>query len=296
MQSNLLLNNKVILVLSPQSWGKMMLAKHHYALELAKAGNQVYFLNPPNNDHWSVKKVSDRIRIRISSENSNLSIIDQELYFPYIFKFHARSLYNFLVKRQIRNILDSIGRSVDILWSFDLGNLFPIKYFPKKIYKIFHPVDEPGDQYAVDAAAGADILFSVTTEILNKYASYNIPSFFINHGLANDFISVQPAPFLKGNKIQVGMSGNLLRQDLDRETLLQIIEENPELAFNFYGSYVVEDSNIGAGTDLKTKSFIEALSSFHQVKLHGVLRTSELAKQLNDMDILLICYDINKDQ
>ena len=273
-----------------------MLAKHHYALELAKAGNQVFFLNPPDNNHWGFKKASDRIRIRVSAENPNLSIIDQELYFPYMLKFHARKMYNQLIKKQIRDILKTIGRRVDILWSFDLGNLFPIKYFPKEIYKIFHPVDEPGDQHAIVAASGASILFSVTNEIRDKYGAHHIPSFFINHGLADEFISEPRVPFVMGKLIQVGISGNLLRQDLDRGILLEIIEENPGLVFNFYGSYIVSDSNIGAGTDAETESFIEKLKSFRQVILHGVLKTRDLARQLNGMDIFLICYDIEKDQ
>jgi hypothetical protein len=296
IQSNPFLRNKVILVVSPQSWGKMMLAKHHYALELAKAGNSVYFLNPPDNFHWNLKGASKRISIKVSQESPNLSIVDQVLYFPYIFKYHARPLYNFLIRKQIRDILNVIGRPVDILWSFDLGNLFPIKHFPNNIYKIFHPVDEPGDRHAINAASGGYILFSVSREIIDQYASYRIPSYFINHGLAEEFISERPVSSFQGKNINVGMSGNLLRQDLDRHTLLQIVEENPELNFHFYGSHKIIDSNIGAGTDRETKSFIEKLSAFQQVKLHGVLKTAELAEHLNSMDILLICYDIEKDQ
>ena len=243
-----------------------------------------------------MRKASKRIRIEVSKENANLSIIDQELYFPYIFKFHARRVYYFLIKKHIRDLLKIIGHPVDILWSFDLGNLFPIRYFPEGIYKIFHPVDEPGDQHAIEAASGADILFSVTREILDKYASFHIPSFFVNHGLADEFIIEQPVSNLVERTLNAGMSGNLLRHDLDRETLIQIIEENPNVSFNFYGSYLPADSNIGAGTDIETWSFIEKLKSYRQVRLHGVLKTGELAKELHRMDILLICYDIKKDQ
>ena len=38
---------KKILLISPQAWGKMFVAKHHYAVELSRSGNEVYFLNPP---------------------------------------------------------------------------------------------------------------------------------------------------------------------------------------------------------------------------------------------------------
>ncbi len=272
-----------------------MLAKHHYALELAKAGNKVYFLNPPDNDNWSVKSSGKRIRVRASGVNPGLFLIDQELYFPFSLKFHARPVYNIFIKKQIKHILKAVGVPVDIVWSFDIGNLFPIKYFPDKIYKIFHPVDEPADRDSFEAATGADALFSVTQEILKKYRSLRIPSYFINHGVAEEFLSVQPAPFLSGGKIHVGMSGNLLRRDIDRKILLQILEENPGLVFHFYGTYIINDPNFG-GHDPETGLFIEKLKTYRQVILHGVLKTADLARELNNMDIFLICYDIEKDQ
>src|SRR5579862_3671957 len=97
------LAGKTILVISPQAWGDMLISKHHYALELARRGNQVYFLNPPDNDHWNLKGPDKRIQIRVSKVNPNLYLVDQLLYFPYLLKYHARGLYNLLIKRQIRN-------------------------------------------------------------------------------------------------------------------------------------------------------------------------------------------------
>jgi len=40
---NFELRNKTIIILSPEKWGKMMLSKHHYAIELAGMGNIVFF-------------------------------------------------------------------------------------------------------------------------------------------------------------------------------------------------------------------------------------------------------------
>jgi hypothetical protein len=290
-----LLKNKAILIISPQSWDKMMLAKHHYALELAKAGNRVFFLNPPDNINWSMKRAGKRIRVRASGVNPGLMLIDQQLYFPFSLKFHARPVYNFFIKKHILDILKVIGTPIDIVWSFDIGNLFPIKYFPDNIYKIFHPVDEPADPDAFEAATGAAALFSVTQEILNKYQRYHIPSYFINHGVADEFLSIQPVPYLNGGKIHVGMSGNLLRRDIDRKVLIRILEENPDLVFHFYGTYLINDPNFG-GHDPETGLFIEKLKGYGHVILHGVLKTADLARELNSMDIFLICYDIEKDQ
>ena len=49
------LKGKTILILSPQSWGKMFVSKHHYAIGLAKKGAVVYFLNPPDQENHQPK-------------------------------------------------------------------------------------------------------------------------------------------------------------------------------------------------------------------------------------------------
>jgi hypothetical protein len=290
------LTGKTILVISPQAWGDMLISKHHYALELARRGNQVYFLNPPDNDHWNLKSPDKRIQVHISKVNPNLYLVDQVLYFPYLLKFHARGIYNLLIKKQIRDVLRQIGKPVDILWSFDLGNLFPLAYFKNDIYKVFQPVDEPGDGQAILAAKGANIIFSVTREILDKYKNYNVRRFFINHGLADEFTEFREDNELKPVRIQAGMSGNLLRTDLDRSIVLKIVDENPEVDFHFFGSYKADESNISGKSDTDTEVFLEKLQTYSYVNLHGVLKTRELAIYLNRMDILIICYDINKDQ
>ena len=288
------LTNKVILILTPQAWGNMLLAKHHYAIELAKQGNEVYFLNPPDNHNWSLS--GERIQIKAFPGQSNLFIIDQQLYFPYNFKFYSRKLYNILIKKQIRDILHLISKPVDLIWSFDLGNLFPLSFFDKKLFKIFHPVDEPVNRDALLAANGGDILFSVTREIIDQYKGFGIPSFFINHGLAEEFYLKNAEQKNLNQQLNVGLSGNFLRLDMDRKILLQIIESNPEALFHFYGIHSFGDSNIGAAKDTETKLFISYLQGLKNVKLHGVLKTTDLALAINQMDALLICYDIPLDQ
>lgn len=291
------LTNKVILIVSPQSWGNMFISKHHYAIALAKRGNEVYFLNPPDNDKWGIQSKSKRIKIEKSGLNTNFSLIRHQLYFPYILKFHAKPLYDFLMRKQVKDILSVINKPVDIIWSFDLGNLYPLHLFNKQSYKIFHPVDEPSDKLSIQAAEGADIVFSVTREILEKYKHLPVPRHFVNHGLAEEFLMPGPSIVeMAGRPIQVGLSGNLLRIDLDRNILLQIVRENPAVQFNFYGSYTLAQSNIGGGEDKATISFISSLQSFSNVILHGTLPALALAKALQQMDALLICYDIKRDQ
>jgi glycosyltransferase involved in cell wall biosynthesis len=225
----------------------------------------------------------------------NLLLIYQNLYFPYSLKFHLRSVYNLLIRKQIRDILRVIGKPPDLIWSFDLGNSFPLRLFSAPVFKVFHPVDEPGDRYALQSCETADLLLSVTHEIIGKYASYGIPSFFINHGLADEFLERRDYSG-NSNQLQVGISGNFLRPDLDRKTLLEIAALNPDILFNFYGSFAASHSNIGAADDEPAIRFIRDLQELKNVKFHGVLKTEALSAALNRMDILLICYDMDLDQ
>ena len=158
------LKSKSILLISPQAWGKMFVSKHHYAIELAKKGNTVYFLNPPEP---STRK--EKITIEASDVQPGLFIIHHKLSFPYNIKFHFITLFHALMKGHIKRILKKIGTPIDIVWSFDLGNLYPFQFFPASAFKIFHPVDEPLNETAMQSGKGAQIIFSVTREILEKY-------------------------------------------------------------------------------------------------------------------------------
>ncbi len=122
------------------------------------------------------------------------------------------------------------------------------------------------------------------------------PPYFINHGVSDEFLHGSLYPVSADDHIKVGMSGNLMRPDLDRKILMQIVRDNPAVIFHFYGSHNSKQSNIGAAGDEATETFIRTLKSFRNVTFHGVLSTVELVKELNRMDALLICYDMELDQ
>jgi hypothetical protein len=284
-----ILKNKTILIISPQSWGKMFVSKHHYAEELAKYGNTVYFLNPPD------KTLKERVLVTPVAATPGLFIISHRINFPYNIKFHAIGLFHWMMQWQVKKILQVIGRRIDIVWSFDLGNLYPFKLFPSNALRIFHPVDEPLNATAIDSAKGAQVIFSVTNEILAKYENYGLPLHFINHGVSGTFLQQQPVLYAS-NTIRVGFSGNLLRPDIDRPVFLQIIQENPAVLFECWGSYRLEDANIGGGLDKQTVVFINQLRAAPNVVLHGAVAAEKLAVGYRQMDAFLICYDIEKDQ
>lgn len=286
------LKNKTILVISPQSWGQMFISKHHYAITLAKMGNRVYFLNPPEID-GSVKK--GQISITTSCIHHNLLLVSHSLKFPFALKFHATWLFHQLMEFHVKGILKKINEPVDIIWSFDQGNLYPFKFFGTKPFKIFQPVDEPTTTEAIKAAEGSQVILSVTKEILEKYSDFNQPKHLINHGIGEDFLFASQVAARRNRQIHVGFAGNLLRQDIDRDILLKIIKQNPDTVFECWGCYRSKDNNIGGFENMASRLFISRLKK-KGVVLHGPVSPLQLARGLQQMDAFLICYDIKKDQ
>jgi hypothetical protein len=283
------LKNKTILILSPQAWGKMFVSKHHYAIELAKRGNTVYFLNPP--DQLKVDR-TESIEIKASNVHPNLFLIEHCLFFPYKLKFRLQPVFHWLIKFHIKRLLKKIDQPVDIVWSFDIENLYPLTYF-KETFRIYHPMDEPQHKGAINAAYAADIIFSVTNEILEKYSQFKVSKNFINHGVSEYFLAEETVR-KNNDPIRIGFSGNLLRTDIDRKILLQIIRENEQCIFEFWGSFISEANSTEQAH--QTKEFIDSLQRHENVVLHGVVAAQELAASIKQMDAFLICYDVQLDQ
>jgi hypothetical protein len=270
----------------------MFISKHHYAIELARKGNKVYFLNPPQVDG---DNKGNSISITPSGVAEGLFLINHRLWFPYRVKFHALPLFHWLIGFHIKKLMKRTGH-LDIVWSFDLGNLYPFRFWKDVPARVFHPVDEPLNPVAIESATGADIIFSVTYEILKKYEGVSAKKHFINHGVSEDFLLAANGHKQAGNPVRVGFAGNLLRGDIDREVMLQIVTENPTVIFECWGSYTTSQSNIGGEEDAATKAFIEGLKQCKNVTLHGPVSSTELAKAIHFMDAFLICYDVQKDQ
>ena len=292
--TDLALKNKNILLISPQAWGKMFITKHHYAVELSKLGNKVYFLNPPDTENWSWKNAKKRISIRASETYPNLFLVDHQLFFPYLLKFHARWLYDILIKKHLAEVEQLIEQKIDIVWTFDHSNICPLEFF-KRSYRIFHPVDDSIHPHAAKAVQSADVMFTVTREILRKYNQFPVPKHLISHGVAEIFLDDSGVPERKDKRVQVGLSGNWLRPDLDHPGIIRIITENPDCVFNFFGSYLMTDTNLGGGHNAH-QEFMSNLQNAANVVLHGAVPYDVLAGWLHRMDLFLICYDVQKDQ
>ncbi len=282
------------LVVSPQEWGVMHVAKHHYAISLLNENHEVYFLEPPRFG----KKWAYFLKKDLNYEN--LSIISYNCPIPFFLRFKVRWLYDLLIKKYISKLVKCSGDNFDLVWSFESNLYSDLNIFRAK-NKIYHPVDELHYHYQIIPGKTADLIVSVTHEILSKFNKFPVNSIHVNHGLANCFaleatkkLTTQEFNNRVSGTLKVGYIGNLLRPAIDYELLLKIIKKNKHIRFLFWGNHTSANNNLG-GEAGNIEQYINMLKFLPNVEMRGSLSPEKLASEFQVVDAFLICYDINKD-
>ena len=273
--------NKNILILSPEDWGTNQLSKHLYAKELSK-NTTVYFLH-------TVPHPAQNTFVKKSEIAENLYLLHTQKVARGIFKLPA-FLVDFQNKKIIQKILKTIGKPIDVVWSFDQSKFQSLKAFNAGI-RIFHPVDYilKAKPFVSRIADSAHVVLSVSNEILNSIETQT-PKYFVNHGVDEFFFKKQknvlkPA-FIKQNSVTVGYVGNLQMKLIDYPHLLKTVKENPEVQFVFVGPYA--KSNLGR-TNYENE--INELKNLPNTYLTGELSKEELVNIFPFFDAFWICYN-----
>ncbi|HQW84014.1 MAG TPA: hypothetical protein PK987_06135 [Ferruginibacter sp.] len=288
---------KTIVILSTEPWGKMLLSKMHYAIELAKLEQKVYFVNPPVNENFSTL-------IQKGNMVSGVQLLYMKPLKHALFLRHkVFPLYKLIMRRYANRIRMITGGKIDELWNFNPHSFPDVKAFEasKNILLLY---DFYKGRHVEFAVKQADIVFSPSQLILDYYKRFNPASHFLQHGLGASFVkfskeSLQSLTNSKQGELKkVGYTGNLLRQAIHTNLLQQIISAHPGIEFHIWGPYTkvgnnVTDINENLHTDLK--QFISFLQKTTHVFLHGVTEQEALAKAMQDMDVFLFVYSANAD-
>lgn len=222
------LEDKNVLVISPQYWSDFYVSKNYYALELLKKNCKVYFLQPP--------KTSNSKGIKVSNDIFNsLYLIEYELGFPAFIRFHFIFLYRWLIRSRIVDILKTIDEKIDVVWCFEPNLYSNLKWFNAD-FNIYHPVDFIEEKHQIGVAKNADIIFSVADIILDQFNQYTVPRFFINHGLSDYYKHNEWADF-RSKEVKVAYVGSLFIPGLDRKSLKEIIINHENVRFDFFGRF-----------------------------------------------------------
>lgn len=285
---------QTVLLISPQSWEGLTLSKHHYAVALSEAGAHVFFLNPPS---------GAALRPRItSSPEANVKLIDYRTIVR-ARRFLPQRLHDGLETVQASLIERQIGRPLDVVWSFDPTRFRNLRAFRSNL-RVFHAVDRVEESALRPIGASADVVLSVSRLILDDFAQVGTAGFRVNHGLAGDFEraartrldelartpGTPPSPPYK-----VGYVGNLLHPAIDHAAFARIVTATPEAEFHIWGPYQYAHLSWKHSGVPEVVSFIAFLRQRPNVRLHGLTVPRVVAEGLGKMDVLLTCYDSERE-
>lgn len=276
---------KIIYLISPQNWGVMKVSKHHYALELAERGNRVFFIEPPS--------LSARgIQVKASQEHFNLSIVTYKPIFRGK-RFLPAFIFNLLIRAQIFLLILKIGVKPDVVWSFS-GFLFENLNWFGAAKSIFFAADLSEETGVFPEAKTADCVFGVSDAICKELKASNEKVYLIHHGLSRIFQEATFTPKTPKEKLIIGYSGNLRMEALDRKTMRQVISTFADVQFIFWGSYELQDANLGSFESTETDDFIQFLKNQPNVELRGPVATQDLVLQFQEVDAFWLCWELGK--
>ncbi len=283
------LAGKTVLLISPQPWDHIPVSKHHYALELASRGNRVFFLERPDPGRPCAPTVT-----RLP-DHPGVAIVRYRPWIPSAVRYHAARVLGGLLRREVRGILRALPAPPDVVWCFD-PNAFPDLAAFGAPLTIYHPVDRLERRHQVAVARSADLVLSVSPEILASVDGAGVPTRFVHHGLAPPFaalaragLKTTPSPRAPG-PLRVGYAGNLVRPAIDRTAIRAMVEAHPAVEFHFWGPRTPTPLE-RPRADPDAIAFPGELERHRNARFHGALPPSRLASALQRMDCLLLAYD-----
>lgn len=283
----------------------MHISKHNYAIELERQGNEVYFMNPPNQD----KRVNDYVIKKVDHFQS-LYVIDAYLFNNRLIDFLRLRLkftwvYDWYLCKLVKRICNQEKLKPVQVWNFD-PNLhgFLHKYPAQK--KIYFAADQVQHDSQRRGGKKADLVVSVATELLEPFRKINPRCLLINHGLNwsyERFANIKTEQLNRniyatssGKRLQAGYIGNLLIPALYGEGLKQIVVKHPEIDFHFWGAFSNEMNNLLATCDdavMETIKYLQA--NCKNARFYGMRPAADIIAELDKIDIFLYINDSSKD-
>jgi glycosyltransferase involved in cell wall biosynthesis len=277
-----------VLVISPQPWDHIAVSKHHYAIELARRGNRVFFLEPP------ALHAAAPVQISAAPGQPGVTIVRYRLPFPGVLRFHARPVFDWLMRRHVQRLRRAIGMPLDAVWCFEYNLFSDLRWFGAPV-RIYHPVDAVVARSHIRPATTASLVLSVSESILQHFRGLAVPAHLIGHGLADAFAHHARASIASagdGGRAsiapQVGYVGNILHPSLDTGNLRRMVECCPEATFHFWGPYTERETGFAAPEE--QLGFVRFLADMPNARLHGSRTPEALAAAMQQMDAFALAY------
>lgn len=260
------LSGKRILIISPENWGLPHVSKHHYAIELAKRNNEVWYCGPNDTNDRTPEGINTIATPKI----------------PRGMRFMPSWIRGLFNRRFALYFRQLCGAEIDIVWSFDTSRLFDLQQIFPGAFRILHIVDLSMDFQWKTAAQQAHVCFGVSDLICRKLSQRHSCVTKIPHGCDISFIS-ERSEVIENNS--AAYAGNLNIPYLNLHLLQELIQHYPNVTFHFYGPYNPIASS------RKNEPAMSELLKANNVRYHGTLPPYKLWKELSSKSILFLCYD-----
>lgn len=264
---------KTFLVISPESWHAHAVSKHHYAMNLARLGHLVFFLDPPD------ESLREFVLAPVDG-HPNLTVVRGPKVAAGL-RLHPPFLRRWRETLWLARLEKTIGCHIDSIWLFENSRFFDLRFAGDRL-KIYHQVDLNQDFQPDVAAATADICFCTTDFIRERLLPHNARTYKIHHGLAAHVsqteLSDQQEAWFDQTGPHAVYIGNLDMAYLDAELLSEAARRFPAVRFHFVGGY----SEQGA---LRTRA-----RDLSNVTWWGKVGSECIEAILRRADVMLVAY------
>jgi glycosyltransferase involved in cell wall biosynthesis len=268
-----------ILIISPESWGKSMLSKHHYAVELAKMGNEVHFLLPPWADReLALKHAHQDVHLLFD----NFSIKGAR-FLPSLFR-------KWIYRRIVQDMERAVGGAFTLVWSFDNSRFFDLDCF-SQAWRIHHMMDYHTDYQTAIASRSAHLNLGVTDGIVDKLRTYNRKAHFVQHGYATVPAIPCQLPTVQTTKKAL-YTGNLLMPFVHWPWLHALVASRTDVHFFLAGSYGLSNLNEQVNDDQLRE--IQTIARQSNVTLLGECSPGQMQDLFTQVDVLFFAYRSNE--
>lgn len=274
------IQDKRVLIVSPEAWGDMRLSKHHYATTMAQMGAAVFFLDPCGT-------MAGKIEVH-GPTGEGVTIVTPPGPVPGT-RFLPRWLRAHMDTKLLERVAIACGGPFDILWNFDLYRFRSLESRKNATTRILHVMDLPMPKVAEEPARNADLVVAVSPSMLRGLEHISSRTLHVPHGIMLPEVWSKPSCRLP-NGPHLGYLGNLNIRYLDTGGLLRIAKEHPDVSLHLYGPW---QGAFGNPAPLAA-SILGEFQKLPNVVLHGPIPSSSIFEELSRMDLLLIAYDTKR--
>lgn len=280
-------NNSIytIFITSNEPWGDVWYSKQHYANELAKLGNNVYFINAPLK--WKASNLFNT-EFRTKKIDTNLTLVEYNNPFPLrFFKRFFLKLNDSIIGKKLKNLIKNDKNKI-LWWQFDPFRFVNIPAIPtsKRLYHVVDPYQHIWSDAII--AKKADLIVVVSRFYKKRYNHLNRKTICIPHGISQNELSIDDKKL------------NLIKKEIGSDYIIFVGTINPDVNIKLIEKIALEIPNtkiiiIGPVVNSKGSNIdLKSLKKTNNIIHLGAINANLLKEYVKLASVTIVPYNVNK--